>query len=308
MEKPLISVIIPAYNHEKFVEEAVRSVIRQTWPNLELLVIDDGSCDGTWDVLQKLRPECESRFERVFFDRQENSGTCVTLNRLLSGAHGTYLFIIASDDVLADAEAIELEAEFLETHPDYVLAVGNNDMIDENANRIAWDRHRNIVSCEAKDAYTDYVSSILRLDQTFFHPEVFGTYESLLVRNYMPNGYLIRRSALPDGDLFTKKAPVEDWYLMLWLARAGKMKYLDKILYRYRWHSGNTVKKIYHMQDMTYRTWLYEKNRLQSEGQTDLLRLLEQHPQLHPVNYMIRCMLHPFAEWVRRMLHLPSHE
>ena len=52
MEKPLISIILPAYNHENYVEETIRSILCQTWPNLELLVIDDGSRDHTWDVLQ----------------------------------------------------------------------------------------------------------------------------------------------------------------------------------------------------------------------------------------------------------------
>lgn len=308
MEKPLISVIIPAYNHEHFVEETIRSVLCQTWPNLELLVIDDGSSDGTWDVLQKLKPECEERFARVFMDRQPNQGTCATMNRLLAESRGKYLFDIASDDVIADRETIELEAAVLESDPEYVLAVGNDDMIDEHSKRITWDRHRNIVPFDAKEASADMASQAVYKGRSPFEPEIFGSYESLLWNNYIPNGYLIRRSALPDGPFFTKKAPMEDWHLMLHLAKTGKMKYIDRILYHYRWHSGNTSKKIYHMQDMKYRTWCYEREQLRREGRTDLLVFFEQKPCLHPLDYTIRCMLHPFAEAVRKVLGLTPRE
>ena len=56
-----ISILIPAYNHEKFVEGCVRSVLKQDWPSVELLVVDDGSKDATWAKLQGLRVECERR-------------------------------------------------------------------------------------------------------------------------------------------------------------------------------------------------------------------------------------------------------
>ena len=79
----LISVIVPAYNHEKYIEECIRSIMAQTYQNIELLVIDDGSKDGTFEILQSLKPECEKRFVRVVFETQENQGTCVTLNRLI---------------------------------------------------------------------------------------------------------------------------------------------------------------------------------------------------------------------------------
>jgi len=70
----LISVAMPAYNHARYVEAAVRSVLEQDWPRLELVVIDDGSSDATWEVFQHLRPECEARCERAVMMRQANAG------------------------------------------------------------------------------------------------------------------------------------------------------------------------------------------------------------------------------------------
>ncbi len=80
----LVSVTISAYNHERYIEECIRSIIAQTYENIELLVIDDGSTDRTFEILQSLKPECEKRFVRVVFETQKNQGTKITGNKFLS--------------------------------------------------------------------------------------------------------------------------------------------------------------------------------------------------------------------------------
>ena len=76
MEKPLVSVIVPAYNHETYVQDTINSIINQTYRNIELIVIDDGSKDSTWAKIQELKERCEKRFARVHFETKENEGTC----------------------------------------------------------------------------------------------------------------------------------------------------------------------------------------------------------------------------------------
>lgn len=259
MGNPLVSVIIPAYNHARYVEECIRSIIGQTYPELELLVIDDGSSDRTWEILQSLKSECEKRFCRVVMERQENQGTCITMNRLLALSRGKYLYDIASDDA-AVPEAIEVEVRFLEEHPDYVLAVGNDDIIDEASEKIAWDKHRNVVPVGTRNSFSDFANEIMtsynaNID---YYSEDFGSYRSLLAANYIANGYTFRKSALGGGDFFTPEAPLEDWYLMLQLSKAGKMKYIDRILYHYRWHETNTMKKSDHVWEMRCKTLQFE--------------------------------------------------
>lgn len=92
MTSPLISVIVPAYNHECYVEEAVRSILRQEGVALEAIVIDDGSSDGTSAVLSGL---CDPRL-RLY--RQTNQGSQRAINRGLELAVGDYLAILNSDD------------------------------------------------------------------------------------------------------------------------------------------------------------------------------------------------------------------
>ena len=131
MESPLVSVIIPVYNHEKYVQETIKSIINQTYKNIELLMLDDGSKDNSFAKTLELKEECEKRFVRVVMETKENEGTKATTNKLFELASGKYVYLIASDD-LAKPNAIQKELEFLENNPDYVLAVGDDEVIDKN--------------------------------------------------------------------------------------------------------------------------------------------------------------------------------
>ena len=137
-QKKLVSVLIPAYNHENYVQETINSIINQTYQNIELIIIDDGSKDSTWQKIQELQVECEKRFVRVVFETKQNEGSCKTLNKLLSLAQGEFVYIIASDD-LAKPNAIEKEVEFLANNEDYALVVGDNEIIDSEGKRAYWE-------------------------------------------------------------------------------------------------------------------------------------------------------------------------
>ena len=93
MSSPLISVVIPAYNHERFVGEAVKSVLDQSCDDLELIVVDDGSTDRTGEVIKGFT---DSRLHYYF---QENQDAFNTINRGIGLAKGTFVSILNSDDV-----------------------------------------------------------------------------------------------------------------------------------------------------------------------------------------------------------------
>ena len=80
---PLVSIVIPAYNHASFVEEAIRSALEQTYPRIELLVFDDGSTDGTRKVIERVHRETGKTFR---FVAKSNEGLVPTLNRGLRAA------------------------------------------------------------------------------------------------------------------------------------------------------------------------------------------------------------------------------
>ncbi len=234
----LISVIIPAYNHERYVAECVRSIMAQTYRNIELLVIDDGSTDGTYAKLLELKPECEKRFARVVFETQENRGVCATMNKLVAKSHGDYLYDIASDDT-SKPQAIKTLHSFLSQNPDYVLAVGDNEIINGKSERIYWGKNRAVLP-ENKALYKTF-GDALCLNASDNKLADFGAYANLLKGNYVPNGYLYSRQAMIDAGKYDESVFLEDWYIHLQLSKIGKYQYIPDILYSYRWHDSNTV-------------------------------------------------------------------
>ena len=258
MNTPLVSICIPAYNHEKFIQNAINSIIVQTYPNLELIIIDDGSSDNTLKKIIELDQICKKRFKRYYIGHQQNSGTSITLNKLISLSRGDFIFILASDD-MAKPYTIKILADFLVKHTNFVLAVGDNEIVDSDSNRVGWDNNRNIVSLKDATYKTFYEFLQKKHKNINFNSDIFGQYRTLVKSNYIPNGYLISAKALKEIHPFTTDAPLEDWFLMLQLSKIGKFKFINKILFSYRWHENNTIKKGKLIQKMTIQTQQFEK-------------------------------------------------
>jgi alpha-1,3-rhamnosyltransferase len=109
----LVTVVIPSFNHRTYVETAVRSVLAQTYPNVQLIVIDDGSSDGSREFLQELATR-----EGFDFISQENSGVCRALNRAIRDhARGRFIALLGSDDYWVP-EKLELQMSRLRQERD----------------------------------------------------------------------------------------------------------------------------------------------------------------------------------------------
>ena len=239
---PLISVLMPAYNHGKYVKAAVRSVLSQDWPRIELIVVDDGSADNTWEVLQSLRAECEARCERVEMWRQENCGTCATLNRLLAAARGEFVGILASDDMYLPG-AFKALTEPLLADPGVGLAVGQNRLVDGEGRQCYWDAERNTVYDEAKAAFRTLNEHMASERGVSGDSPEFGTYVELLHTNHVANGALIRRACLDMIEPCSAETPLEDWWIMLQLSKVTRMTSVAAPTFAYRWHGTNTVRQ-----------------------------------------------------------------
>ena len=257
----LVSVLIPAYNHENYIQETIESIINQTYPNIELIILDDGSKDKTWEKITELKPKCENRFVKIHFETKQNEGTCITLNKLLKLSSGEFVYIIASDD-LAKPQAIEKEVKFLQNNLDYALAVGDNEYVDSMGKQIF--RTQKAFTSNIKNAkyktVKEFLSSKLKID---FLSDDFGSYKPLYKENYIPNGYLIRKNIFETIGNFTKNAPLEDFWLMLQISKYKKMKYIDEILFSYRIHDTNTIGNSTRMRELTTQTRNYEQKLLE---------------------------------------------
>lgn len=113
MRPPLVSVIIPFYNSECHLADTIQSVIDQTWPHIEIILVDDGSSDGSSTVAKKY----ESLSIKVF--RQDNKGASSARNFGLSQARGKYIQFLDADDLLS-ADKITEQVKLLESHPEKI--------------------------------------------------------------------------------------------------------------------------------------------------------------------------------------------
>jgi glycosyltransferase involved in cell wall biosynthesis len=95
---PLITIIIPSYNHEKYIAQAIRSVFNQTYSCIELIIIDDGSSDGSSKIIEDEIKFFQSSGRKVLYKKNANQGLSKTLNEAINLASGEYICFLASDD------------------------------------------------------------------------------------------------------------------------------------------------------------------------------------------------------------------
>lgn len=151
MSKEKISIVIPCYNVEKYVEKCIKSIMNQTYSDLEVIVIDDKSTDGTYDVLLKLKKEYNDRF--ILLKNEKNSGLAYTRNFGVKKATGKYIGFIDSDDYVAPDYYEVLAEKILNDKSD--LVVNDIQLVDESGNNIG-----NVV----KSCILDEVSKVSIID------------------------------------------------------------------------------------------------------------------------------------------------
>ena len=101
---PLISVIVPVYNVEKYIGKCLESICCQTYSNLEIIVVNDGSTDNSRQIVL----QWTEKDKRIVFLEQQNSGVSVARNLGIEKAHGEYIAFVDSDDYIADNMYMEL--------------------------------------------------------------------------------------------------------------------------------------------------------------------------------------------------------
>ena len=126
---PLVSVIVPCYNMERFISDTIDSVVRQTYPHWELLIADDASTDGTVDIVQKHCAQ-DNRIQLVV--KPQHSGIADTRNQCLKMAKGRYLAFLDADD-LWHPEKLEQQLQFM-TERNIGFSYSSYDCVDEDGN------------------------------------------------------------------------------------------------------------------------------------------------------------------------------
>lgn len=219
---PLISIIIPTYNHAQFITEAVGSVLAQGYPNLEIILIDDGSTDGTADIAEHLLAKSECVHKVV---RQVNQGAHITINTGLNLAQGDYLAILNSDDRYTPDRISKLHRHALQMKSRFVFS------------RVRYmDRDGNSLPDSAPHNY--YYRRALSTKDLFPTPN----FELLRHQYALTTGnYFFHRSILDQVGLFRDFRLCHDWDFILRVLLVEDPCFYDEALYEYRLHGQNTI-------------------------------------------------------------------
>jgi glycosyltransferase involved in cell wall biosynthesis len=205
MNPPAITVLMPAYNAGKYIGEAIHSVLAQTFPNFELLIVNDGSTDNTLAEIRKFNDP------RIRVIECEHKGVSPTLNRGLAEACGKYIARFDADDICYP-ERLRIQYDFMEGNPGYVLVGSEEDYIDVNGEYIFTSKYQ---------AYTD--EEIRKLDR-FICP---FSHVSVIYR---------KNEVIAAGGYDVNACTFEDHLLWLKLINMGKVCNLRQPLVKYRFN------------------------------------------------------------------------
>lgn len=122
---PKVSVIMPAYNHGKYITEAIESVLAQDFTDFELMIVDDGSTDDTVAMIKRIS---DSRIKLIEFP--VNQSACVAANRAIREAAGEYVAMLSSDDAFLPGK-LKRQVDFLDTHPNVLAVFGKAEIVNE---------------------------------------------------------------------------------------------------------------------------------------------------------------------------------
>lgn len=136
MNKFLVTVGIALYNHENYIVKCLESVVKQSFYNIELIVIDDGSSDNSFEIAKKYLDNQDFNKNYKIYTRP-NKGMCNTLNEIAQQAKGKYISFIGSDDYWM-FNKIEQQVLFLENNPDVALVHSNSIKVDKYNNEIGF--------------------------------------------------------------------------------------------------------------------------------------------------------------------------
>ena len=173
-QNPEISVIIPVYNAEEFLDETINSVLNQTFKNFEFIIVNDTSKDDSSEIIKKYTKK-DKRI--IVLNNPKNLGCVNTRNRGLRLAKGRYIAVLDADDVCLP-NRFETQFNYLENHPEIFMVGGSAIIIDEKGNKLGvfskYDNFRKIAERLEKTNCMLHPSIMHRNTQEFFYREKFS--------------------------------------------------------------------------------------------------------------------------------------
>lgn len=216
MNAPVISVVLPAYNCEKFIGKAIQSVLHQTFSDFELIIINDGSTDNTeFAILEFADPRI------VYIKNQTNKGLIFSLNRGIEMAQGTYIARMDADDICLP-ERLDKQKNFLDQNKNISLVACTINFINED------DENKGVWKLDRQTITEDQIRSKMPSENCLAHPTV-----------------MVRADIARELKYNERQKNIEDYDLWLRLLNRGhSFAKINEPLLRYRLHE-KSVTSIY---------------------------------------------------------------
>lgn len=233
MMSPLVSVVVPSYNHEKFLKERIDSIVNQTFQDFELIILDDLSPDNSREIIERYRTH--PKVSKIVYNEKNSGSTFFQWNKaIFELAQGEFIWIAESDDV-AESNFLETLVPVLKNDPEIVLAYCQSARMDSEGN----------ITGSWKD-WTDTLPE----GKIFEHSFTMDGYEYI-------EKYLIHKNTVPNASavLFKKSPYIEskgaktelktngDWDLWIKLVTQGNIYYHRAELNNFRYHSSSVIAK-----------------------------------------------------------------
>ena len=200
-----VTVIIPSYNHAKFIGEAIQSVLDQTFQDFEVLIRDDGSKDNSIEVIKQF-----TDIRIKFTANPHNMGACYTMNKMIEEANGEYIALLNSDDVWV-LDKLEKQVKFLDENPQYAAVFSDAQMICEDGSDFDNPSHHyNSIFKQKNRTKSEWLQYFFNYANCLCHP-------SMLIHKkiYSEIGfYNILMSAMPDLDMWVRLCSKYEIYVL----------------------------------------------------------------------------------------------
>ncbi len=208
MGLPLVSIAMPVYNAEKFLKQAIDSVLSQTYTHFELIIVNDGSSDRSKEIILSYT---DNRI--LYFENEKNQGIAKTRNKCILHAGGKYIAVLDNDDI-ALSDRLEKQVTFLESHMEYGICGSFYEVIDGSG-------------------------SVIRKMKLPVSDKEIKTY--LLFENCFCNSSVMIQSTLLKDRPYTESFDmIEDYYFLYSVSKIKKLSILPIFVTQYRVHGKNT--------------------------------------------------------------------
>lgn len=230
MVVPLVSVIMPAYNGEKYIEEAIKSILEQSYEHIELIVVDDSSSDHTQKIIKSFKDK------RLFaFFNEENKGISYTTNRGIRESNGKYIALMDDDDV-SEYNRLKIQVDYLEEHSQIDILGGRTTCIDEKGAVL-------------------YYGGIPR-----YNPKYIQAVLLFNCMDFMNSTAMIRRDFIVKNNLLFEENcfGMQDFKFYIESSKIGKISSISEFLLKHRIHANNETERNFKF---------YEKERAEKYAQ-----------------------------------------